>query len=302
MSLSMVMEKHAALLAQCPVIPSLPAEEAARLPINVERHGTTGPLVVIIHGGVQGGIGGGPVTFSKQKALADLGWQLAIADRPGFGQSPSRGPDDMEGDAVWISDLLGDSGNLIGHSWGGAEALLAAARRPEAVRSLVLVEPALQGLAMTDPTLDADPELRTTVAGMMRPMLTSATPAEYARIFMRDLVGDAGAGSTRGMGDLDEAGATQLGCALLRGRMAAPPALRRAAETVAVAKIPVLVVTGGWSASIDAVARVVAHATGGTQTTVPSANHFPQLENPDAFNATVDSFMRRHTPATSAAM
>ena len=297
MSLSTIGDKHAALLAQCPIIPSLPEAEAVKLPINVERFGTSGPLVVVIHGGVQGGLGGGPVTFAKQKALADMGWQVAIADRPGFGQSPTRGPDDMEGDAVWIADLLGDGGNLIGHSWGGAEALLAAARRPEAVRSLILVEPALQGLALIDPMIETEPALKGPIMGLVQPMLSARTPGEYARTFMRDLVGRAGADSARNMDDLDEESETRLGCALLRGRMAPPPALRQAAEIVARARIPVLVMTGGWSPAFDAVARVVAHVTGGRQATVTSTNHFPQLENPGDFNAVVDAFMRGNASA-----
>ncbi len=295
---STIMEKRAALLAQCPIIPSPPEAEAALLPINVERSGTDGPLVVVIHGGVQGGIGGGPATFAKQAALAGMGWRVALVERPGFGQSPSRGPDDMERDAIWISEMLGEGGHLIGHSWGGAEVLLAAARRPEAVHSLVLVEPALQGLAMIDPRLETEPALKAAVMGVTQPMLTAGTPAEYARAFMRELVGEAGAGSARNMGELDEEKAAYLGCALLRGRMAAPPVLRQAAEAVARAKIPVLVITGGWSRSLDAVARLVADVTGGRQATVTSANHFPQLENPDQFNAVVDAFMREHVPAT----
>ncbi len=154
MSMSMVLEKQAALVAQCPAPPSTSEEEASKLPIHVDWSGATGPLVLVIHGGVQGGAGGGPATFVKQKALAERGWRVGIVDRPGFGQCPSRGVDDMEWDAVWISDMLGDGGHLIGHFWGGGEALLAAARRPSAVRSLILVEPALQVLAMADPGTD----------------------------------------------------------------------------------------------------------------------------------------------------
>ena len=209
MSASTIMEKHAALAAQCPVVASVP--EASKLPIHCERFGASGPQIVIIHGGVQGGIGGGPATFAKQQALADRGWQVALAARPGFGGSPSRGVDDMAADAVWISDMLGDGANLIGHSWGGAEALLATARRPHAVRSLVLVEPALQGLVMAHGEFEADPAVKTAVMAFMEPLLTAQTPGDYARAFMRTLVGSSD-DHARGKVELDDAAASRLGC------------------------------------------------------------------------------------------
>ncbi len=131
-----------ALLSQCPSMPVPPAVETASLPINLTHWGKAGPRMLLIHGGVQGNLGGGPLTFAKQEVLGQNGWQLILPDRPGFGKSPSRGPDDMESDAVWISDMLDDV-VLVGHSFGGAEALLAAARRPDSVRALILVEPAL---------------------------------------------------------------------------------------------------------------------------------------------------------------
>ena len=299
MSLSLIMERHTVLVAQCPERAPIPQEEAVQLPIEVDRFGATGPLVLIIHGGVQGGIGGGPSTFAKQQALADLGWQVAIADRPGFGRSPSRGVDDMQADALWIADMLGDGGNLIGHSWGGAEALLAAARRPDAVHSLVLVEPALQGLAMVDPAVQADPALQATVIRMIEPLLTAQTPGDYARGFIRSLVGPADASTSRNIGDIDDAAATKLGCAILRARMAPPPTLLEAAKIVAEAKIPVLIISGGWNPSIDAVAEIVARVTGGRHVVVTSPNHFPQLENADEFNSVVDAFMRRDEQAST---
>ena len=82
-----------------------------------------GERVVIIHGGVQGAMGGGPATFAKQKALAAEGFRVEIADRPGFGQSPTRGVDDMDDSAAWIAAALSDGAHLIGHSWGGGAAL-----------------------------------------------------------------------------------------------------------------------------------------------------------------------------------
>ena len=288
MSASLIAEKRAALIAQCPPATRLPEAEAIKLPINVTRLGT-GPSVVIIHGGVQGGLGGGPVTFDKQRSMADLGWELAMVERPGFGQSPSRGVDDMESDAIWIAELLGDGAHLIGHSWGGAESLLAAARRPQAVRSLVLVEPALQMLALTDPRVQADPVARGNLTRMGAMLLTAGSPRDYGLAFA------SGLGPTTGnapdLGGLDEA-AARLGCALLQARMASPAAMRQAAEIVADARIPVLVISGGWSPIFDTTGEVVARLTRGHHLLVASPNHFPQLENPNEFNGAVDAFMR----------
>ncbi len=289
MSASLIAEKRAALIAQCPPATRLPEAEAAKLPINVARLGS-GPSVVIIHGGVQGGLGGGPVTFDRQRPLADRGWELAMVERPGFGQSPSRGVDDMESDAIWIAEMLGDGAHLIGHSWGGAEALLAAARRPRAVRSLVLVEPALQVLALSDPQVQADPVAKGNLTRMGAMMLAADSPDQYGIAFAGSL-GPAG-GRAPDLGSLDETAAARLGCALLQARMAPPAAMRQAAETVADAGIPVLVISGGWSPIFDTTGEVVARLTKGRHVVVASPNHFPQLENPEEFNIAVDAFMR----------
>ena len=99
--------------------------------------------------GCRAGSAAGPANFRGQKPLAERGWRLKLIARPGFGDSPSRGPDDMEADAILIAGMLSEPTHLIGHSFGGAEVLLAAARRPETVRSLILVEPALQPMLMT---------------------------------------------------------------------------------------------------------------------------------------------------------
>ena len=85
---------QAALLAQCPPAESPPNPET--LPIHVTTWGETGEALLMVHGGVQGGLLGGPSSFLGQKPLAERGWILKLVDRPGFGLSPSRGPDDME--------------------------------------------------------------------------------------------------------------------------------------------------------------------------------------------------------------
>ncbi len=291
-----VLEHRAALLAQCAPAPArLPEAEAAKLPIHVTKWGTAGPVVLIVHGGVQGGLGGGPSTFAGQEALAQRGWQLQVVDRPGFGQSPSRGIDDMEADSVWIADML-DGGNLIGHSWGGAEALLAAARRPNAIRSLVLVEPALQSLLMGDPSIEADPVLKADAGRWLGMLLSAQSPRDYALAFAHSLGAvrtDSDAPKTTVAAlDADAELASRYGCTLLQARMAPVEAMRQAAETIAQARIPVLVVTGGWSPFFDAVGGAAAKLTGGRHVVVRSPNHFVQLASAEDFNKVVDSFMR----------
>ncbi len=293
-------QARASLIAQCPSVPAISDAEAAKLPIHITRWGTSGPRVVLIHGGVQGRLGGGPATFDGQQAWAAPaqgadGLRVERVDRPGFGQSPSRGVDDMERDSVWIADLLGSGANLIGHSWGGAEALLAAARRPNAVQSLVLIEPALFDLAEADPSLRDSPAVKAGAAARANMVLHASSPAQYAEMFAKLVGTDAGSASqtkaSAAVG-LDPAEAAAMGCALLQARMAPVDVLQRAADTVAQAGIPVLIVTGGWNQGFDTAAGVIAKMLHGRHIIVRSPNHFVQLANSADFNRDVGAFMR----------
>ena len=284
------------LIAQCPLPPAISEAEATKLPIHVTRWGMSGPRIVIIHGGVQGGLGGGPKTFVKQEALATDGWRIELVDRPGFGQSPTRGVDDMQRDAVWIAEMLGDGAHLVGHSWGGAEALLAAARRPAAVLSLILIEPALPAVAEADPSLKDEPSIRKGIVERTNMLINARSPAEYGRAFAHGMGTAGGSNAPNAVAaafDADPAQAARVGCALLQARMAPTEAMTQAIETVKSARIPVLIVTGGWSPSFDVAGDALAKLLGGRHAIVKSPSHFVQLVNADAFNKVVSDFMRQ---------
>ena len=288
-------EHTAKLRAMCPPLPEMSAEIAAALPIATTEWGETGPSVVLIHGGVQGGLGGGPATFDAQQELGEQGWHVLRVFRPGFGDSPSRGPDDMEADAGWIADKLGNGANLIGHSWGGAESLLAAARRPEAVRSLVLVEPALELLAATDPSLGANPDVRAANMKRFGEWMASTTPAEYGLAFRRSVGAPATTDVTVSDGER-QAADTRVGCAFLRAKMAPVPVFRQAVDAVVKAGIPVLVISGGWSPSFDLTGEIVARMLNGRHVIVPSPDHYVQQSNSAEFNRVVNEFMLHARP------
>ena len=288
-----MLAKRAALIAQCQPKHMLPKAEA--LPIHVTTWGDKGPAVLFIHGGVQGGLGGGPSNFAGQKPLSAGGWLLELADRPGFGQSPSRGPDDQESDAIWIAEKLGDGSHLVGHSFGGAEALLAAARRPEAVRSLILIEPALQPMLLTDPGSLKNPDAQAALQVVSRFFMTAQTPAEFATLFAGSLGKGEDGGPNPSLAAIEESPekAATLGCAVLQAQTASPAAMRQAAEVVAQAHIPVLVISGGYSPAQDASAEIVAKLTHGRHVIVSSPNHFVQQMNAKEFNRVVNDFMSK---------
>ena len=65
-----------------------------------------------------------------------------MPDRRGYGRSPASQGEDFLRDADDIAGLMGDGAHLVGHSYGGLGVLFAAARRPDAARSVTLLEPA----------------------------------------------------------------------------------------------------------------------------------------------------------------
>ena len=110
----------------------------------------SGPPAVLVHGSFSFGA----LAFSEQRPLAGE-FELHVVDRRGFGRSPDgSGPVDFETEAPEIAALLDPPAHLLGHSYGAIVCMFAAALRPEAVRSLTLVEPPAFGLARGDAPVD----------------------------------------------------------------------------------------------------------------------------------------------------
>lgn len=292
-------QHRADLVAQCPANPRLAPEQEDKLPIAVTHWGDTGPKVLIIHGGEQAisAIGGGPKNFSGQRQLGTRGWQLSIPDRPGFGASPSRGRDDQLADARWIAAMLSASGgtHLWGHSFGGAEALLAAARQPDSVRSLVLVEPDLWPMADAVPPAQVRPEIKAERDAREQALMAADSPAAYASGFITSFQPSKSGAKIwlmRQALELMPGLRKKIGCGALQAHEASGEEFRQAAEIVKAAGIPVLVVTGGWSPARDAVGELAAHELGGTHVIVPATNHIVMQSNPTDFNRVVTQFMQ----------
>src|SRR5438270_13540342 len=100
------------------------------------------PRVLLVHGSVANG----EATWAAQRPLAES-FELVVPNRRGFPPGPDVEAVDFEDEAVWLDRYLEPGTHLVGHSYGGVISLLAAARRPELLRSLTVVEPPAFGVA-----------------------------------------------------------------------------------------------------------------------------------------------------------
>jgi pimeloyl-ACP methyl ester carboxylesterase len=192
---------------------------------------------------VHGSFGWGEETWREQRALGD-DYRLLVVDRRGFGASPADGRVDFERDAGEVADILGDGAHLVGHSYGAVVSLLAAARRPHAVRSLVLIEPPAFGVARGDPAVE---ELIRNIEAASR---ATQDPSEYRARFLRGFGFSAQARPLEGR-------ALEAARASMTER---PPwEARIPLDELAAARLRVLLVQGDWCPAPDS-ARALAGA------------------------------------------
>jgi pimeloyl-ACP methyl ester carboxylesterase len=227
------------------------------------------PRLVLLHGSVTNAA----LSWGAQAALADR-FALVLPNRPGFPPNPPVEQVDFDADAVWLEGVVQPGDHLVGHSYGGVIALLAAPRLPLA--SLTVIEPPAFGVARGDPAVERWLEVASRLPReSVREHLAAFLPHVGARFPLPDPL---------------------------------PPELQQGAEAFyserrpdeAVIPLeplpyPVLVVTGAHEPAFEAVADVLCARLGAERLVLPGAGH--AVQRAPGFN---EELTRRFAPPLGA--
>lgn len=230
--------------------------------LHVEVWGEGAPVVL-----VHGSLATGADEWSAQRPLADRGVRLIVPDRRGYGRSPVADGEDYLADADDLLVLIGAGAHVVGHSYGGLSAMIAAARRPHAVLSLTLLEPPAAQLAGHDPAWQA-------LVKEVRELWASDVPDDEWVVRFLTAVGS----------EPDE-----LPPDLLTAAVELVPLFRRGRpfsgadlplDELAAARFPKLVVSGGHHEGFEAMSDELATRIGARRAVVAGAGHEIQFAAP----------------------
>jgi pimeloyl-ACP methyl ester carboxylesterase len=247
----------------------------------------SGPAVVFVHGGVSD-----RRTWEQQvDAFAEHHRVIAYTRRHFRGSedtatkrqpSVSTGADDL---IAVMERLALAPAHLAGCSYGAFTALLAAVKRPELVRTLVLGEPPVGRAAPS-----AWDRFASTAYEPARARMRAGDLESGLRAFIDGVIG-------AGAFDMlpPPVRAMMLDNAATLGSEAAPLEPFAEAEAVRIT-MPVLLVTGEHSPSMfgeitDQLHRLLPHAE---RVEIPAASHAMHGDNAPAYNAAVLQFLARH--------
>ena len=256
-------------------------QSSASRPMTIEHRDLeihawgSGTRVLLVHGNIMSGLS----QWSEQRPLAAR-WRLEIVNRRGYGRSPPTDRQDFEIDARDIAALLSDGAHLIGHSYGGLGSLLAAAMRPQAVRSLTLIEPPAFRLARGDAAADA------LAAQLLQLNETGPRdPAEYANAFISAI------GSGIQLPRPLPSSLEHTVRILMSGR--GPWEAEVPIDELRSAPFPKLVVSGGHHPGLDAICDALERGIGAERAVVRGAGH--NIPRTGArFNERLEQFLQAH--------
>jgi pimeloyl-ACP methyl ester carboxylesterase len=228
--------------------------------------------------------------WEPQMRSIPAGWRLITPDLRGFGGSTeldsvnALSMTDYADDAADLLDELGIARAVIGGcSMGGYAALAIYASRPEL----------FQGLIIANSRAGADsPEARANRRGMLA-LVDREGPQGVAREMMPKLLGkttqeqkpDAEATVRRWIKQQSPAG--------IRGAIHRMMHRADSVPLLAQVKVPALVITGEEDEIIpvEESRRMASAIPGATLVIIPGAGHLANLEQPDAFNAALNTFL-----------
>ncbi|HKV84407.1 MAG TPA: alpha/beta hydrolase [Ktedonobacterales bacterium] len=259
-------------------------------PSATELHVTVrgrGKPLLLIHGSMTGD----PELddWQEQAALADH-YELRMVARRGYFISPDRLPSyGFEAESDELAALLGDGMHVIGFSYGGFLALLMAAKRPDAVRSLTLIEPAALSIGRGNSDVEG-------LIARIAPLHAAAprmSAEQYLLAFRRALRGLPADTAL----ELTEQDRHDL----------ADPIMRRGIETarleqpqweatipldaLAAASFPKLVVSGGWSPAFETICDTLDQRLPAERAVIRGAGHPVQMIG-ELFNERLLAFLR----------
>ena len=237
---------------------------------------------------VHGSFGWGEGTFVQQLPLASK-YQLLVVDRDGYGESPVTDDFGFDSQSQEIAELLGEEAHLLGHSYGGVISLLAAAKRPEAVKSLTVIEPPAFKVARGQKPVE---DLLRRVIPIFD-KAEQSTPSEFYRGFLTAL----------GIPIPNPLGLSDRDIKNIRATAREPRPwdadipLERLSQT----KFPKLIVSGEWNTATPrgresgrafaAVCDVLQARIGTERAIFKNSMHNPQLTSPADFNEKLRMFL-----------
>ena len=226
---------------------------------------------------MHGSVVNGDTTWAAQMPLAER-FELIVPNRRGFPPGPEVESVDFDDEAAWLEPLLEAGTHLVGHSYGGVIALLAASRFPDRLHSLTVVEPPALAVARGNPVAD-DFAARSTA-------LWEDGPRE-PEAFLRGFLAAVNAPAPRGA----------FSPALLQGARTLmveryPWTAEIPLDALAATSFPKLIVSGAHSAAFDAVCDVLEQRLGAQRAVLPGAGHAVQFLG-EPFNALLAAFVEQ---------
>ena len=266
----------------------MPLARLSRVALNYERSGS-GPAVVLSHGFADS------LAFWDYQVTALMGAFTVIRyDHRGHGASSSGGTafsiGDLADDLLRLLDELGvQQVALIGHSMGGRTAFQFAQRYPERLWALVPV-----GGQVAPPTgAYADAVVA------MRRQLTAEGPSGLLEVFRQAGEVPARAASHPDWGSAYRARFLANRTQDLLWALDAVLSMTDLTDQLAGLRTPTLAMVGEHDLPLRASVASYAQQIPNCDVAVtPGVKHCPNVDAPEAFNATLLAFLRRHRPET----